>query len=427
MSKVVPMLGNTYGELTVIQEFSDTNKKKCVCQCSCGKVVEKIRGDVKSGNTSSCGCLKKRLAQERYTKDLTGQRFGKLVVKELVKDYEFATSDGAYWLCQCDCGGDKIAHRKDLASGNIKSCGCAKREYQRTQAESLIGRRFGEWEVLKDFASDSDNRAIVKCSCGTVEYVDRYNLTSGKTKGCYKCKGERITQERKYNNVGLTQGRLTIIDVDDDYKYVCKCECGSIKTISKSSWNQGVQSCGCYKVDNARRLYTDDLTNKVFGKITVLQPIFRDGQSPKWLCVCECGEQFETHGSTLKKGSGMCKKCWAKHNSGENNPSWNPNLTDEDRLNNRVYKGNSQERWREQVFERDNYICQCCNKRGGKLNAHHLDGYNWCKERRFDITNGVTLCRVCHKHFHRLYGYKNNTKEQFDEYLSTHKDHTDTE
>lgn len=44
MGVVVPMLGNTYGELTVIQEFSDTDKKKCVCRCSCGKVVEKLRG-----------------------------------------------------------------------------------------------------------------------------------------------------------------------------------------------------------------------------------------------------------------------------------------------------------------------------------------------------------------------------------------------
>ena len=83
MSKVVEMLGKTYGELTVIEEFSRTKKKKCVCQCSCGKVVEKSRRDVKSGNTKSCGCLKKRLAQERYTKDLTGLRFGKWEVTDL--------------------------------------------------------------------------------------------------------------------------------------------------------------------------------------------------------------------------------------------------------------------------------------------------------------------------------------------------------
>lgn len=423
MGVVVPMLGNTYGELIVIQEFSDTDKKKCVCKCSCGKVVEKSRRDVKSGNTSSCGCLKKRLAQERYTKDLTGQRFGKLLVKELIKDYEFATSDGAYWLCLCDCGKEKVIHRNGLLNGNTSSCGCLRGQFQRDPrnglAEDLVGNRYGEWTVLENFALETGRLCVAQCSCGNIERVPRSNLVSGKTKGCHKCKGKRLKEERKYKNVGLTQGRLTIIDVDDNYKYVCRCKCGSTKTISKSSWNQGVQSCGCYKVDNARRLYTDDLTDKVFGKITVLQPIFRDGQPPKWLCICECGEEFETNGITLKTGSGMCKKCWAKHNSGENNPSWNPNLTDEDRENRRVYQGNSQELWRKQVFERDDYTCQCCGKRGGKLNAHHLDGYNWCKERRFDIDNGVTLCRECHRQFHKLYGCKNNTKEQFDEYIES--------
>lgn len=116
----------------------------------------------------------------------------------------------------------------------------------------------------------------------------------------------------------------------------------------------------------------------------------------------------------------MCPKCWVKHNSGENNPSWNPNLTDEDRANNRCSKEGSQEDWRKQVYERDDYTCQCCGQRGGRLNAHHLDGYNWCVEGRFDVGNGVTLCEDCHKTFHKKYGYKNNTSQQFKEFMGGH-------
>lgn len=411
------MLGDTYGELTVIEEYSPNNKKKCICKCSCGVIVEKARGDVRSGNTKSCGCLKKRLAQERYTKDLIGQRFGKLVVMEQVKDYEKATTDGAYWRCVCDCGNETIVHRANLRQGT-SSCGCKKQEVIRQMTKVLAGQHFGEWTVIQDFVNKEDSRCVAQCSCGEVSYLDRHNLTSGKTQGCNKCMGERARVKHKYDNVGSTQGRLTIVDVDDDYNYICKCDCGSTKVIGRSSWNQGVQSCGCYKTDNARKLYTDDLTGRTFGKISVLRVIYRDNNSPKWVCQCECGCEFETYGTTLKRGCGMCSKCWAKHNSGENNPSWNSNLTEEDRDRNRVTSEGSQEKWRKEVFARDEYICQYC---GGnqKLNAHHLDGYHWCKEKRFDVNNGVTLCVECHKEFHKAFGHKNNTREQYEEFITT--------
>lgn len=422
MGKPIKMVGETYGELTVIEEFAPNSKKKCVCRCSCGNIVEKGRADVKHGNTRSCGCLKKRLAQERYTQDLTGQRFGKLVVLEQVKDYEKATTDGAYWRCACDCGKEAIVHRGNLKQGT-SSCGCLKQDYQRQKVDSLVGKKFGEWTVLQDFVSREDGRCIAQCSCGEVTYQDRYTMSSGKTQGCSNCMGGRNKEKHKYDNIGLRQGRLTIVDVDDNYNYICRCDCGNTKVLAKPNWNGGVQSCGCYKTESTRKRCTDDLTGNVYGKITVLNVIYREGLPPKWKCVCECGNEFETNGGTLKNGCGMCPKCWAEHNTGENNPSWNPNLTEEDRERNRTTAEGSQERWRGEVFERDNYTCHCCGKRGGRLNAHHLNGYHWFKEGRFDVNNGVTLCTDCHKEFHSTYGIKNNTKEQYEEfYKQKHQD-----
>jgi hypothetical protein len=69
------------------------------------------------------------------------------------------------------------------------------------------------------------------------------------------------------------------------------------------------------------------------------------------------------------------------------------------------------------VLKRDNYICQCCGKKDDNLEVHHLDGYDWCKEKRIDVTNGITLCKQCHFNFHGKYGRGNNTKEQFQEWL----------
>ena len=51
------------------------------------------------------------------------------------------------------------------------------------------------------------------------------------------------------------------------------------------------------------------------------------------------------------------------------------------------------------------------------LNAHHLDGWDWNKIDRYNVDNGITLCEICHKDFHLMYGYGENTKEQFEEYM----------
>lgn len=69
------------------------------------------------------------------------------------------------------------------------------------------------------------------------------------------------------------------------------------------------------------------------------------------------------------------------------------------------------------AYIRDNYICQCCNKKG-KICAHHLNGFDKFPEQRFDLLNLITLCENCHKGFHASFGYKNNTKEQFLTFLN---------
>ena len=61
--------------------------------------------------------------------------------------------------------------------------------------------------------------------------------------------------------------------------------------------------------------------------------------------------------------------------------------------------------WRVAVFERDDYTCQECGERGGRLQAHHIKSYYEHPESRFGVDNGQTLCADCHKKT-ATYGWK---------------------
>lgn len=73
---------------------------------------------------------KTRARTSKNRKDLTGMRFGRLIVLK----YQKTQNKETWWSCRCACGVEKVVNGRGLKRGGIKSCGCLKREVSRQNA-----------------------------------------------------------------------------------------------------------------------------------------------------------------------------------------------------------------------------------------------------------------------------------------------------
>jgi hypothetical protein len=213
-------------------------------------------------------------------------------------------------------------------------------------------------------------KILCKCKiCGTEWMVTPHNLLCSKS-GCPKCNSLQKTSDKFIEQANIKNPKVEVIG---EYKNArtkitvrCK-DCGFI-------WNA---------------LPVNILRNK----------------------------SKKTHG---------CPNCALKNISGKNNYNYKYFISDEER-NKRRIKSNERH-FVKKCMERDNYTCQLSGQKGCKLCVHHIDGFNWCKSKRSDINNGITLSEKIHKKFHSIYGNGNNTKEQFIEFVNTlHKSNEITE
>ncbi len=115
-------------------------------------------------------------------KDLSGQRFGKLIVLYKSERVQRGTT---LWACLCDCGKETIAAANNMKNGNTKSCGCLKHK-QSYNAVDRIGKRYGNLTVIekRGLTSDRHNTWLCRCDCGKEIIARAGNLASGDTKSC---------------------------------------------------------------------------------------------------------------------------------------------------------------------------------------------------------------------------------------------------
>jgi 5-methylcytosine-specific restriction endonuclease McrA len=83
---------------------------------------------------------------------------------------------------------------------------------------------------------------------------------------------------------------------------------------------------------------------------------------------------------------------------GVNHWNWKGGVTS---IQEKLRKSLEYKNWRRLVFTRDNFTCQYCGQIGGELNAHHIKPWKDYPELRYEIDNGITLCKFCHKELHK--------------------------
>jgi hypothetical protein len=123
-SALVDLIGRRVGSLIVVGKGKTIPEKGRLwkCRCDCGADYYATTGNLKAGNVKSCGCSRRA--------DLTGKRFGRLVVLEVDAKTVGGGRGGPRirWICKCDCGKTKSISANKLNSGNTYSCGCLRKE-----------------------------------------------------------------------------------------------------------------------------------------------------------------------------------------------------------------------------------------------------------------------------------------------------------
>lgn len=184
-------------------------------------------------------------------KDLTGKRFGRLVVIGLAGRDE--KNKKLLWSTICDCGNTKVVVGERLINGETASCGCLKKDLIKQRCtKPMIGKVFGRLTVLEKAYTKKGRGVYYKCqcSCGSVTIVQGAMLRSGNTKSC-GCISKEIKEEFE-DLSGRRFGKLIVIKrvpnegKGHDTRYLCQCDCGGTTIAARYSLlTHETMSCGC--------------------------------------------------------------------------------------------------------------------------------------------------------------------------------------
>lgn len=265
LEQTVDITGQRFGKLVALKP-TDERRRGIVlweCQCDCGNIAYVLKTNLKKGATRSCGCLHRESTNRNPVRDLTGQRFGRLVVKGPTEQRK---GSNVVWECACDCGNTTFATTNVLTNGSKRSCGCLSKEYvDEKLLRDLTGQRFGRLVARKPMEERKNGYVLweCQCDCGNIAYVPTSLLTSGNTSSCGCLKKSWLSEKRPGKRpkdlTGQRFNKLVALRPTEERKngnvmWECRCDCGNSTVIRRSMLVSGkTKSCGCLRKEGKKK------------------------------------------------------------------------------------------------------------------------------------------------------------------------------
>jgi len=148
---VVSTESNRFGNLKLLRIDSKDHfgRPIALCVCDCEAICRFPLASLRQGDIKTCGkynCEKKRKVlarspriRKKTGKVLTGQTFTYLSVVDLIE----CRKGIKYYSCLCKCGNSKIANHYRLLNGQVKSCGCIRKQPKRSKKPRTDGSYIG--------------------------------------------------------------------------------------------------------------------------------------------------------------------------------------------------------------------------------------------------------------------------------------------
>lgn len=216
-------IGQRYNHWTVIDVVYNDNRKEYewVCQCDCGNIVQQRVYNIRNGKSKHCrqciGGIKKsskksqKIKKEKNAIDThIGKIYGELTVLD---EYYDKKRKARMFKCKCSCGGERIVRKYEVLNGSITHCGGkVHRMYKHNNDKIYIGKRYGSLTV-QAFDYDKEKKVVLwvcKCDCGNIRTVVPNLVKNGSVKSCKECVQKTIIQNNKELNKthGLSDTRI---------------------------------------------------------------------------------------------------------------------------------------------------------------------------------------------------------------------------
>lgn len=218
------VVGKRFGRLVVTDVRYDISyqgkpagRAIAFADCDCGEKVVTPLSYITSGNKKSCGCYKKKASSDRARKDLTGNKYGRLRVVEMIWG-NYKERKKTQVRCRCDCGNEIIVFADNLTSGHTKSCGCFQQERRheiRLKDYSGMVSPSGITLVERTCKRSPNGNILWKCRCGMCgsEFLaEPYMILNGHISSC----GCRKISSREY----LIRSYLTELNIPFKTEYI---------------------------------------------------------------------------------------------------------------------------------------------------------------------------------------------------------------